>query len=111
MNSAQDNVFPDGPPMPEMCEGLLGPDDIEQLFADLEALTTVRSVVQKGAAERYADQGVVSLDRAKESLVACDVAAVQIRYEYDGHEWTDTLMRQAAGYRLVRCQHPGAVSQ
>jgi hypothetical protein len=89
-----------------MREGLLTPDDLEQLFADLAGCTTVLAVQEKGRGQDHAHASPSSLDAARQRLLNGSVHALQIRYRYDGHEWTDTLMRLPSGVRLVRCQHP-----
>lgn len=101
-----ESSFADGPPLPEMREGLLSAGDLTQLFADISACTTVLGVQEKGGAQRYAEAGTLPLDTARERLVDGAARAVQIRYRFDGFEWSDTVMRLPAGFRLVRCQHP-----
>jgi hypothetical protein len=101
-----DAALSDGPPLPEMREGLLLADDLTTLFADISSCTTVLDVLEKGGAQRYAEAGRVTLDAARERLVSGAVRAVQVRYRYDGFEWSDTVMSLPTGFRLVRCQHP-----
>ena len=49
MNEATSETgFADGPPLPEMREGLLSVDDLSSLFADVSACTTVLAVQEKG---------------------------------------------------------------
>ena len=108
MTTETDNLpeFSDGPPIPEMRESLLQPDDIRNLFDDLASCTTILSVQEKGGPQTYAEAGPSALQTAMERLLAREVRAVQIRYSWQDSEWTDTLMCLPGGVRLVRCQHP-----
>lgn len=109
MSTFADNSLPefaDGPPVPEMCEALLQTEDINSLFADLAACTSILSIQEKGSPQAYAESGPTALQVAKERLLNRSVRALQIRYSYQNREWTDTLMCLPDGVRLIRCQHP-----
>ena len=43
-----------------------------------------------------------TLEQARTRLAAGLLLGVQIRYAYEGHAWTDTLLRRPAGLTLVR---------
>lgn len=96
--------LPDGPPLPTLVEGLLGDAEIEQLFAELAVHAHVLEVLAKAGPREHAGHGRLSLDEAKHLLVSGAVRAVQVRYHYDGTEWSDTLLRLPSGTRLVRCK-------
>ena len=98
--------FADGPPLPEMREGLLTETHIARLFADIGNCTTILGIQGKGGVQRYAEAGKLTLETARVLLVTAAVRAVQIRYSYDGFEWSDTVMSLPDGFRLIRCQHP-----
>lgn len=98
----------DGPPIPEMREAILTEDDVRELVADLQAHTRVSGTLCKAAAQRQTPPHNIPLEVAVEQLLARTVAAIQIRYEFNGYDWTDTLLHTAAGLRLVRCQHMAA---
>lgn len=101
-------TFSDGPAVPLMLEGLIDQPALARLFADLHSAATVLGVREKGGAGRYAGGDELSPGVALERLTAGTARAVQVRYRYDGHEWTDTVLATAAGYRIVRCRHdPG----
>ena len=101
--------FSEGPPMPPMCQALLSDDDLTSLFEDLAACTSVLSVQEKGSVEAYAEAGPAVLSAAKSKLLSGAVRGLQIRYAYQDHDWTDTLLRLPDGTRLIRCQHPNDV--
>lgn len=96
----------DGPPLPEMREAVLSHDELSILAADLQAYTQIASVICKSHSQQHAPPVNIPLSAAIDHLFARTVTAVQIRYAYDGHEWTDTLLQTPAGVRFVRCQHP-----
>jgi hypothetical protein len=105
MTSTQSIQFPDGPPLPEMREAVLSRDDVLALVADLRAHTRVISTLCKAGPQQQTPPGSIPLEVAIERLFERTVSAIQIRYAYDGHEWTDTLLNTPAGIRMVRCQH------
>jgi hypothetical protein len=43
-----------------------------------------------------------TLDEAEELFLSGRARGLQLRYEFEGFPWCDTLMRVAAGVRLVR---------
>ena len=97
--------FADGPPVPLMAEGFLDATALNQLVAGLRARATVLGVREKAAAAAYARTEEPSLDSAIVRLKAGETRAVQVRYRYDGHEWTDTVFTILTGFRVVRCRH------
>lgn len=99
------DTFPEVPPLPELREGLLDAAQVELLFADLGALTQVIAILEKGGAQEHAQSGDANLAAARDRLLARQIRAVQVRYLFDGAEWTDTLLHTPAGIRAVRCQH------
>lgn len=100
----------DGPPLPEIREALLSHEEVSILAADLQEYTQIASVICKSRSQQHAQIETIRLSTAIDQLFARTVTAVQIRYAYDGHEWTDTLLQTPAGIRFVRCQHPIATT-
>ena len=92
---------------PEMRDAVLSAEDIAALRNDLRAHAVVTSVMEKGAAQLRANssQPAHDLEPSIERLLTGEVRAIQVRYAFDGHDWTDTLMRLSEGFRLVRCRH------
>lgn len=96
----------DGPSLPEMREAVLSHDEVAILAADLQAYTRIASVICKSRSQQHAPPGSIPLSAAIDQLFSRTITAIQIRYAYDGYEWTDTLLHTPAGVRFVRCQHP-----
>jgi hypothetical protein len=105
MMPTQPIQFPDGPPLPEMREALLTREDVMALVADWVAHTRVISTLCKAGPHQQTPPGNTPLEIAIERLLERTVSAIQVRYAYDGYEWTDTLLNTPAGIRMVRCQH------
>ncbi|MEO2091881.1 MAG: hypothetical protein ABGY75_20710 [Gemmataceae bacterium] len=98
-------TFTDGPPVPLMVEGTLDAAGLRQLFVYIEAAGQVIGVREKGGPAEYAAGDPMPPATAMERLLAGTARAVQIRYRYEGHEWTDTVFATAQGFRVIRCQH------
>jgi hypothetical protein len=97
-------TFADGPPVPLMVEGLIDPATLRQLFADLVAVATLLAVREKGDSRSYAGEAELSPPVALERLLSGATRAVQLRYRFDGHEWTDTVLATPPGFRVLRCR-------
>lgn len=98
-------TFPDGPPVPLMTEGTIEAATLRQLAADLQASAEVLSVREKAAPGLFAASEEFPLVSALERLCSGAARSVQIRYRYDGREWTDTLFALGSAFRVVRCRH------
>lgn len=98
-------TFADGPPVPLMVEGVLDAAALRQLFADIESAASLIGVREKGGQAEYAAGEVMPPAVALGRLQGGTARAVQIRYQYDGYEWTDTILAVATGFRVVRCRH------
>ncbi|MBL8827269.1 MAG: hypothetical protein JNM18_09805 [Planctomycetaceae bacterium] len=88
-----------------MREAVLSREEVLALQADLLAHTQIQGVLCKAWPREQTPAGNTPLDEAVQRLLDRATAAVQIRYAYDSHEWTDTLLNTPVGVRLVRCQH------
>lgn len=97
--------FADGPPVPLMTDGTLDAAGLNRLVSDLRAHATILSVREKAAPGAYAANAEQPLEPAFARLSIGVTRAVQVRYRYDGHEWTDTVFVLSAGFRVVRCRH------
>jgi hypothetical protein len=95
----------DGSPIPEMRDALLSAEDVHALVADLTTHAHVTNTLCKAGPRQQTPPHNLPLTDAVEMLLARSVTAIQIRYEYDDHHWTDTLLHIPGGIRLVRCQH------
>lgn len=98
-------TFSDGPPVPLMVEGLLDAAALRQLFADLTTEAVMLGVREKGGPADFAAVDELPPAVALERLLSGAARAVQVRYQYDGHLWTDTILTTSAGFRVVRCRH------
>lgn len=87
---------------PDLHESILDEARLDALFNDIAMEAQVLSVLLKGGAEVLAEGGDVALSEALTMLKAGRVRAVQVRYVHRGKAWTDTLLRTASGYRVVR---------
>jgi hypothetical protein len=87
---------------PDLHESMLDESKLDALFNDIAMEAQVLSVLLKGGAEVLAEGGDVALSDALARLKGGRVRAVQVRYVHRGQAWTDTLMRTASGYRVVR---------
>ncbi len=98
-------TFADGPPVPLMVDGVLDAATLAQLFADIETAGTVLGVREKGGPAEYANGDGMPPAVALERLRSGAARAIQIRYHFDEHEWTDTVLAAATSFRVVRCRH------
>ncbi len=98
-------TFEDGPPVPLMTEGLIDAATLQQLMRDLQAAAQVTEVREKSGPIAYAAEGTITLETAIERLQSGQTRAIQVRYRFDGFDWTDTIMALPNGFRVVRCRH------
>jgi hypothetical protein len=91
------------PPLPDVQDGVLDADQVNQLFSDLELGADVCAIVYKRRAEEAdAAPGPLDLGAARAALDAGRILGVQIHYRHQGRGWCDTLMPVATGVRLIR---------
>lgn len=99
-------TFTDGPPVPLMVEGVIDTVTLRRLFADLVAAATLMGIREKGSPTGYTSVGTVTADVALTRLLSGETRAVQVRYRFGGHEWSDTILAlPPAQFRVVRCRH------
>jgi hypothetical protein len=72
--------------------------------ADLVAHATVFDVQRKGAPGANATDAPPDAESALAALAAGQLVGVQVRYQFRGESWWDTLLRAPNGIRLVRCR-------
>ncbi len=93
--------------LPPLHTGILDDAALAALVDDVQALATVIAVVPKLGPRQYAPERSVGLEEGVRLLADGVVTGLQLRYQYDGREWWDTLLRdEGRGYRLVRIAHP-----
>ena len=92
--------------LPELTESVLSPDQIRELFRDIEALTQIVEIIPKHGSRDYVDDSIeLDLATARDRLLDRTYRGLQIRYQYDGGLWWDTLIRIPEGIRIVRIRH------
>ncbi len=90
------------PELAELNESVLDAATLDALVSDLQTHADVLDVLVKGAATQRTDGKPVPLTEAVEMMRAGSVRGVQVRYNWDGDEWRDTLFAVPGGVRLVR---------
>lgn len=98
-------TFTEGPPVPLMVDGVIDAATLRQLFADLSTSATVIGVREKGGPTTYTSADELTPVAALARLLAGSARAVQVRYRFTDHEWTDTILSVPLGFRVVRCRH------
>lgn len=98
-------TFTEGPPVPLLVKGLIDAATLRQLFTDLAAAATVHGVREKCGPTAYTGVDELTPDVALNRLLSGVARATQVRYRFDGHEWTDTIASLPSGFRVVRCRH------
>lgn len=88
--------------LPPLREGQLDAVALAELFADYVSCAEVLEVMEKGAATARAAAHCGGVGALLAGLLEGRVRAAQVRYRYQGEVWSDTIVRAAAGYRVVR---------
>jgi len=95
--------------LPPMREAMLSVEQVQQLFADIEALASEILLMQRSPRSQRATSARVStaeqLRTAKDALLSSTLPRVQIRYHWQAMNWIDTLERRDDGVRLIRIAH------
>ena len=92
--------------LPELTESLLGAEQITDLFRDIGALTEIVEIIPKQGPRDYVDDSEsLDLESARAQLLDGGFRGLQIRYQYQGGLWWDTLIRVPQGFRIVRIRH------
>lgn len=94
------------PPLPDLHDAILDRATVEQLFRDIELCTGIVEVIPKFGAQSYVpESSSFTLEELRELLLSQKLRGLQIRYQYDGSTWWDTILVVPRGYRIVRIQH------
>ncbi len=88
--------------LPPLQQTVLDVATTDALFRDLAACTIIQAVLPKYARNQHTGPETLTLEQARTRLAAGLLLGVQLRYAYEGHAWTDTLLRRPAGVTLVR---------
>ena len=95
-------------PLPDLQQSILDSDTLKQLFVDLESCTEITEIIPKASAEGYVQEtSELTLAEAQALLYLKKIRGLQVRYNYQGSQWWDTLLPDAesGGFRIVRIQH------
>ncbi|MFK7777859.1 MAG: hypothetical protein QM501_07010 [Gimesia sp.] len=106
MDSTTNGLFEDGPPIPEMREMIFDEEQLASFLSDLKEFTKIESIQIKGGETSHADDPQLNLDDAFSALKTDSVRGIQIRYNHNGFDWSDTVFNAAKDYKVIRCQHP-----
>lgn len=99
-----------GESLPNLLEGQLDREQCAKLFSDLSESAQVLHVQVRPTVAREGDRKT-SLHEAQRMLDSGNARRVQIRYNYKGDTWCDTLVVLNAGVRLVRMCQSSRVEQ
>lgn len=100
-------------PQVPLHQALLDDATVGQLFFDIAHAATLIAVLQKGPASRRVDAASSSpdaLEAAHRAFTAREIGSVQLRYQFGGEEWWDTLLHTEQGVRLIRISHTRALA-
>ncbi len=95
--------------LPPMREAMLSAEQVTEVFSDIEQLATDVMLMQRSS--RSASTSVSKADTSRSlqvaltSLLLGAIPRVQLRYQWQGALWIDTLEGKPSGYRLVRITH------
>jgi hypothetical protein len=98
-------TFADGPPVPLLVDGVIDATTLRQLFTDLTTSAIVLGLREKGGPTEYTSGDEPIPEMALSRLLTGSVRAIQVRYRFADHEWTDTILHTPNGFRVVRCRH------
>ncbi|MCE9532252.1 MAG: hypothetical protein K8T89_14200 [Planctomycetes bacterium] len=98
-------TFADGPPVPLLVEGAVDAAALQQLFTELATAAQFLGAKEKNGPTSLTGADELTLDMALARLLSGAARAIQIRYRFDGREWTDTIIAIPSGFRVVRCRH------
>ncbi|QDT67480.1 hypothetical protein MalM25_03790 [Planctomycetes bacterium MalM25] len=87
---------------PEILQAEWARDQVLQLFADLAAGAKVRHVQLKNAH----DDRQVALGDAEVAFANGQAEAIQVRYDFEGELWCDTIMPGDPTTKIIRSRLP-----
>lgn len=84
--------------LPEILQAEWSSDQLMQLFADLAAGARVEHVQLRTDAL----DGLVTLSQARDAFASGTARAIQIRYEFEGEMWCDTILPDEPTTKIIR---------
>ncbi len=100
MTESHDASDPNEPP--EILEAHWDREQVVQLFHDLSEGANVQHVQVRTVSDSRSQDQAVTLLEAKELLEKDEARAIQIRYDFDGQNWCDTLMVKPDEVHIIR---------
>lgn len=89
-------------PLPDLLEAQWSREQMLQLFADLAAGADVHHVQLRTAGV----DATVDLSAAQAAFSAGQASAIQIRYRFEGENWSDTIMPGRDSSKIIRSRLP-----
>lgn len=87
-------------------QGFLDAAGLARMADDLEAHADVLHMRARRRVNARDQPPLPSVRHALRAVADGDVAALQLRYVYDGQTWLDTLLARDGGARVVRTLEP-----
>lgn len=88
--------------LPDIYDDIIDEQLFQQYLKDIKQCTQVINVIAKRFSTAFTEEQSLTLQKAVQLLQQQSVRGIQIRYQYKGKEWWDTIMCQQQGYRIVR---------
>jgi hypothetical protein len=88
-----------------MVEGVMHEPMLRQYFDDLQTCATIMEILEKNVLSTNSVNIASDLSSLLSKLLTGETRRAQIRYVYDGANWTDTLLSSPHGFKVVRCRH------
>jgi hypothetical protein len=85
-----------------MTDAVLDPAEVAALFRDYRALAGSMQIQLRNAPGLVLPHPSPTLDDAESLLLSGSIRGMQLRYQFNGRNWCDTLMPIPLGVRLVR---------
>lgn len=100
--------------LPPIGEALLDQSQLDQLFLDIRQfginVQCVQRRTERSAEPMTHEDSLIQLAMVHQQLSSGLLQRAQVRYQWDGQNWIDTLERKSGNYRLVRIGHPRCIS-
>lgn len=90
---------------PEILEASWNPDQVVTLFEELKIGATVKHVQVRTESNSRSLDCESTLEDAQRQFQEGVVKAIQIKYEFDGQLWCDTMMIDGIVTRIIRSRN------
>lgn len=89
-------------PLPEILQAEWDHDQLMALFSDLDAGAEVRHVQLR----TESTDSSVTLAEARAAFLSGQARAIQVRYEFEGELWSDTILPGDPTTKIIRSRLP-----